>query len=338
MPENVKNTDPARYMIHDPLGLPIETPVSAADDLAYFRPSETEAIRQYLKEQGYVVIRCLVPPGKCDAATAAFTHEVKPSKRFIYRQNTSNPERHEFTDRGYMLNPILNVQSVDPRLFPGFRSLASDVLTDDSVQASVRDLFGEPGKVVQSMFFEGNPATNPHQDTYYLDSEHIGAMTAGWFALEDIAPGAGRFFVYPKSHLVDMSRNGGDFDIAFNHDRYKALVNQVIRDGGFECRAPALSKGDVLFWSGKIIHGSLRTTQPEFSRRSFTTHYIPDSHRFLQFQSRIKPLNLKRINGMNVHAPKDLASPKARAIFAIETNFPKAFQIMKRWAIKIVTR
>jgi hypothetical protein len=47
-----------------------------------------------------------------------------------------------------------------------------------------------PGKLVQSMYFEGNPATWAHQDTYYLDSEHTGAMTAAWFAVEDIKPGA----------------------------------------------------------------------------------------------------------------------------------------------------
>jgi len=35
----------------------------------------------------------------------------------------------------------------------------------------------------------------------YLDAEEIGRMTAAWVAVEDIAPDAGRFFVYPKSHL-----------------------------------------------------------------------------------------------------------------------------------------
>ena len=75
---------------------------------------------------------------------------------------------------------------------------------------------------------------------YDLDSEHIGAMTAAWFAVEDIKPGAGRFFVYPKSHLFDMAKNGGNFDVAFNHARYEELVKRIIEEQGFECRAPAL--------------------------------------------------------------------------------------------------
>jgi phytanoyl-CoA hydroxylase len=162
-------------------------------------------------------------------------------------------------------------------------------------------------------------------------------MTAAWFAVEDIKPGAGRFFVYPKSHLFDMAKNGGDFDVAFNHARYKELVRRVIEEQGFECRSPALNKGDVLFWNGKTIHGSLDTPELQFSRKSFTGHYIPKSHRFLQFQSRIKPLDLKPINGMDVHHPKDLASFKNRAILAVETNFPRSFLFAKRLMIKAVT-
>lgn len=332
-PDSVKHS----YTIKDPLGRAIEIPETVADDFAYFTLADKDAIRSYYDSEGYVVIRGLIDPGECDRAHAAFEREVKPSRSFIYRQATANPERHVYTQHGYMLNSILNVQSLDPALFPSFRKLGADIVTSLGLQDALRVLFDEPGKLVQSMYFEGNPATWPHQDTYYLDSEHIGAMTAAWFAVEDIKPGAGRFFVYPKSHLFDMAKNGGDFDIAFNHARYKDLVKKVLEEQGFECRAPALGKGDVLFWNGKTIHGSLDTTDPQFSRRSFTGHYIPESHRFLQFQSIIKPLDLKTINGMKVHHPKDLGSLKNRAILTVETNFPKSFLFAKRLMIKALT-
>ena len=81
---------------------------------------------------------------------------------------------------------------------------------------------------------QGNPVTWPRQDTYYLARK-----SAAWVATEDIASGAGRFFVYPKSHLIDMARNGGNFDIAFHHDRYRELVKWVIREQGLICRLPA---------------------------------------------------------------------------------------------------
>jgi phytanoyl-CoA hydroxylase len=197
------------YPIKDPLGRTIDIPDTAAADFAYFALADRQAIRSYYDKEGYVVVRGLIDPGECDRAHAAFEREVKPSRSFIYRQATANPERHVYAQHDYMLNSILNVQSLDPRLFPDFRKLGTDIVTLPALQAVLRILFDEPGKLVQSMYFEGNPATWPHQDTYYLDSEHIGAMTGAWFAVEDIKPGAGRFFVYPKSHLFDMAKNGG---------------------------------------------------------------------------------------------------------------------------------
>jgi phytanoyl-CoA hydroxylase len=162
-------------------------------------------------------------------------------------------------------------------------------------------------------------------------------MAAAWFAVEDIKPGGGRFYIYPRSHLYDVARNSGVYDIAFNHARYKDLVKRAIEDQGFECRAPALSKGDVLFFNAKTIHGSLESPEPQYSRRSFTAHYIPESHRMLQHQSTIKPLQLKCINGMNVNHPKDLSYFSNRTILVIETTFPKSFQLAKRLVTKAAT-
>src|SRR4029077_18306883 len=103
------------------------------------------------------------------------------------------------------------VHSMDPRHFLGFREASERVLSHSAMQDALDAVLGEPGKLVQSIYFHGNPATSPHQDTYYLDSAQIGSMTGAWIAAEDIAPGAGRFFVYPGSHKIDMQKNGGNF-------------------------------------------------------------------------------------------------------------------------------
>lgn len=325
------------YILTDNIGGRLAVPVSRADDFAYFAPTEAGAIKEYYSEYGYVVVRGLVPTATIERANRAFDHEVLPSGRFIYRQATANPERNVFSSHGFMLNSLLNLQSLDPRYYGGFRDAAQDVLADAGMQRIVRGLFNDPGKLVQSMYFHGNPVTWPHQDTYYLDSEHLGSMGAAWIAAEDIAPGAGRFFIYPRSHKIDMQRNGGDFDIAFHHDRYKQLVKDIIQNQRLQCRAPALAKGDVLFWHARTIHGSLPTSQPDRSRRSFTAHYIPESHRFLQWQSRVKPLEFTRVNGMQMARPKDQAKTLNRTVMFVETRFPRAFRTAKRLAVKLVT-
>jgi phytanoyl-CoA hydroxylase len=333
-----KQSYPHLYAAADFGGQKIEIPVAEEDDYPYFSLAQPEEIRRYYDENGYVVVRGLLSQGPCDRAAEAFEVEVKPFGGFIYRQASGNPERHVFTNEGFMLNSILNVQSLDRRRFPGFRQAGLDLLTHANMQRAVLIILGEPGKLVQSMYFDGNPVTWPHQDTYYLDAEEIGRMTAAWVAVEDIAPGAGRFFVYPKSHLIDMAKNGGNFDIAFHHERYKELVKQVIHRHRLVCRAPALSKGDVLFWAAKTIHGSLHTAEPTCSRRSFTAHFIPDRSRFLQYQTRVKPLKTEFINGMRVHHPKDLSKAANRAVLVVETRFSRAFRLTKRATIKLVTR
>lgn len=331
-------TDRASFRIADPTGREICIPADRVEDVAYFTADRLHDIPQYYDANGYVVVRAVIPADLCDAARQAFATEVKPYNGFIYRQTTSYPERHQWTEAGFMINPILNVQSLDPNSLGRFQEAGLKVLTHKNIQAVATAILGEAPKLVQSMYFDGNPATWPHQDTYYLDAEEIGRMTAAWIAVEDIAPGAGRFFVYPESDKIDLHKTGKNFNYAFQHARYKEMVKRIIVDHGLQCRAPALGKGDVLFWAAKTIHGSLRTTQPEFSRSSFTAHYIPDSSRFLQFQAKIKGMNLATVNGMRVNRAKDLSNPGNRRILWVETHFPRTFRFAKRVAIRLLTR
>jgi phytanoyl-CoA hydroxylase len=303
----------------------------------YRRLRSPAAIRDYYLEHGYVVVRGLIPAPSCDAARQGFAEQVKPYPDYIYRQTTANPERHQLTEKGFVLNPILNVQDLPSGPFAKYKEAALGVLTDHALQQQVEALLGEPGTLVQSMHFEGNPATWAHQDTYYLDSSRLGSMTGAWIALEDIDAGAGRFYVYPGSQRIDMVKNGGDFDVAFHHDRYRELVVDVMRKHGLECRAPAMNKGDVLFWTSRTVHGSLQTTDPELSRSSLTAHYIPRSTQLVQFQVRPRHMRLRTANGLTVHHPKDQDKALNRAILFVETRFPKPFLMAKKVAIKAMT-
>jgi phytanoyl-CoA hydroxylase len=324
------------FTINAPSGREISIPSSIHDDTSYFEITQFPAAIKYYEENGYVVIRGLIPKTNCDLATQVFDTSVRTYDGYLYRQTGGNPEHHKINDRGYIINPILNLQDVPLEKLAKFRERGLDILTHENVQSFLNTLYGEPAQVIQTMYFEGNTETWAHQDTYYLDSENLGTMIAGWYALEDIQPGAGRFFIYPKSHLIDISKNGGDFDVAFNHPKYKALVLEIIEKFNLECRAPALQKGDVLFWNARTIHGSLATKQPEYSRSSLTAHYIPASNQHIQFQSRILKMDLRPYNGVSVSHPKTLESLKNRCILFFETRFPKAFQTLKWTAVKLL--
>src|SRR5437870_11290419 len=219
------------FPIEGPEGRQIEIPVSVVRNTDPYPPCEDAAgLRRYYEQEGYVVVRELLPGDLCDGAREAFSAEVKPYPGFSYRKALANPEKHVFTGHGYMLNSILNIQDLPMSRFGKFREKGLALLTHYRLQQIVAAILGEPGKLVQSMYFEGNPITCPHQDTYYLEAAEIVRMTAVSVAVEAIHPGAGRVFIYPVSHKIDMTRNTQEFDIAFHHDRYKSLVLDVIRE------------------------------------------------------------------------------------------------------------
>ena len=300
------------------------------------RPTDAGALRRAFEAEGYVVVRELVDGDLCERARAAFAAEVKPYPGHLYRQTTSQAERHVFTDHGYLLNPILNIQSLRQSRFPGFRACGLEILTDRGLHRTVEALLGEPGLIVQSMYFEGNATTWAHQDAYYLDAAGPGSLIGAWIALEDIATGAGRFYVYPRSHLIDLGRNRSDLDIAFHHQRYKQRVLDAIAAHGLTAEAPALRRGDVLLWSARTIHGSLETTEPQHSRSSITAHLLSASSELLQFQRRRRRLAPVTIQGIQVHLPKNQNTWRPRAALWAEATFPGAFRLAKRAAIKLM--
>ena len=322
----------ASFATRDPIGRPLEVPASIEDDATSpgFEVDDAAGIAAHYGEHGYVVIRGVVPRELCDRANAAFDRQAKGDPRPFYRLS-GIPERHTYTDAGFMLHGIRDVQSLDRRRYGEFRDLGLEVVTHAGLRKAVHAVLGEPGKVVQTMYFEGNPSTQPHQDSYYLDAEEIGAMVAAWVATEDIAPGAGRFYICPGSHRIELPRNVDEHNIAEHHDRYLGAVADAMRDTPLEVRAPALRAGDVLLWSARTIHGSLSTETPDRSRRSFTAHFIPDSSRFLQWQHRIVPLDLAEVDGVRVHHPKDQRRLKHRLRYVAETRLPGPTAKAKRF-------
>lgn len=157
----------------------------------------------------------------------------------------------------------------------------------------------------QSMFFDQNTETAPHQDDYYLDSVPYGKMVASWFALEDIDPRAGQFYVLDGTNKLS-------FDLSSTEKVANHLYMEIFKKHLAENRAkyrminPVLKKGDVLFWDSKIIHGSTTTLDRKFSRKSLTAHYIPTGHGFGNINGGRYPLALETFNGMSVDMNPDV--------------------------------
>jgi phytanoyl-CoA hydroxylase len=325
-------------VLSTPRGLPVHVPEDPTEDPSpRFQPDELQAIKGYYEENGYVIVAKLFTAETCDSQRRLWEEEVKPFGGYIYRQASAKAERHVLNDNGWVMNPILNLQSVDPRRFPRFRSFATRaVLASPNLSDVFAGLLGEPPKVVQSMYFEGNSATWEHQDSYYLDSEKVGEMAAAWIAIEDISARAGRFFVCPGSHKFKLNEHGLENNIAEHHEVYISSVVNKIKQLNLRIKAPALTKGDVLFWNSLTIHGSLNTQDPQRSRSSITCHAIPASRSLLHHQILVWDVATDAVNQTKVFRPKDLAVLKNRLIFQFESRFPSVFYWAKKRAVKQV--
>lgn len=326
--------------LRTPRGLPVSVPETEAEDPSpKFSVDDIEGFSRYYDEQGYAIVRGLFGPAQCDGLRALWDREVKPHGGFMYRQATAKVERHSKNALGWVMNPILNPQSVDPHRFPGFRAYAtSEILAAAPLNAAFAGLLQAAPKIVQSIYFEGNSATWEHQDSYYLDSETVGEMAGAWIALEDIAPRAGRFFICPKSHKIGLDTHAVHNSIAENHERYILSVVQHIRKTGLTIRAPKLDKGDVLFWNAWTIHGSLDTQDATKSRSSMTCHAIPRGKRLLQLQSRTVEVVPVQVKDAYIYRPKDLQLARNRLIFFVESHLPRLFYWLKRRAIVYVLK
>jgi phytanoyl-CoA hydroxylase len=58
----------------------------------------------------------------------------------------------------------------------------------------------------------------------------------------------------------------------------KLQIKEYVEVNQNEIHAPALNKGDVLFWNSGTVHGSLKTINPNYSRKSLTAHYLPSQY------------------------------------------------------------
>ena len=233
--------------------------------------SFTQAAGNDYQAKGYVVVRKLIPESAIDRLLDNYRRDIVPSGGKFYRQNTNRYEANVITSHGYVANCFLDIHAF--YRYEAVRLTALDILFHKSMMEKLTEITGSAKhNLMQSMLFDFNTATPPHQDWWYLDSVPHGQLLAAWIALEDIHEDAGRFYVIPNSHTVDLHTVAG---ANLSHTVWLKRMRQYVDVNQDEISAPALQKGDVMFWNSRTIHGALPTRDNKFSRKSLTAHYLP---------------------------------------------------------------
>jgi phytanoyl-CoA hydroxylase len=140
--------------------------------------------------------------------------------------------------------------------------------------------------------FLDHSITEPHQDWVFLDSRPNGQLIAAWVALEDIHPEGIRFFVYPGTQnfypkAKYNTTNKKSLEEIFGD--FLTEIETLIASGDYTIYAPALKKGDIFFFSSRIVHGTTPGINPDLRRRSLAAHFIPDGFRFGNLKEDFNP-------------------------------------------------
>lgn len=232
--------------------------------------------KTYYQEQGYYIFRQLIPHDLIDKLLEEYRLKILPSEDYFFRQSSNRWQKNVISSYGYCEESFLNVHDY-PR-YPSFTETAMQIFCSEQVRSALTTLTGSPDhSLMQSMLFDLNTVTPAHQDWYYLDSLPSGHLLAGWFALEDIHEEAGRFYVLPQSHLIDFDLTE---DEKISNAPYVKRLKSYSDSHRNSVYAPALQKGDVLFWNSRTVHGSSETLDAQFSRKSLTAHYLPSQYQF----------------------------------------------------------
>ena len=218
---------------------------------------KNDSLLSYYDEQGYVVVRNLVSGEGIANLLALYARDIVPTRQRFFRQSSSRYERNHISAHGYVRQSFLDIH--DDRRFPEFSAAARDIFCGEEMMETIGALTGAPHhNLVRTMLFDLGAASGPYQDRHRPDRVPNGSPVAAWVALEDIREDAGRFYVMPGSHERRIKRIG--------------VYVEEHRSSQF---APALRRGDVLFWNLRTVHGALPARNEKYSRKSLIAHYIP---------------------------------------------------------------
>ena len=130
-------------------------------------------------------------------------------------------------------------------------------------------LLGAEPYAVQSMVYfkpAGSRGQALHQDNFYLRAEP-GTCVAAWMALDDADEENGCMMLVPGSHRWPvLCTEKADTRISF--------TDVTVPLAGHEPIPVHMDPGDVLFFNGSMVHGSLPNTSTDRFRRALIGHYI----------------------------------------------------------------
>ncbi len=159
-----------------------------------------------------------------------------------------------------------------PRMLQMHRwdELSMQFLLDSRLKIAMTAILGSEPYAVQSMIYFKPPTARGqalHQDQYYLRVEP-GTCCAAWLALDDCDEENGCLQIVPGSHNLPVL-------CTISADPTQSFTDVTVPvPDGMKVAPVLMQAGDVLFFNGQLIHGSLPNRSSDRFRRSLIGHYV----------------------------------------------------------------
>lgn len=214
-------------------------------------------VQQY-HDEGYLVVR-----GLFSAEEVAFYKDHFEAMR-VAENGPARKDRRQFQQD----DPLY----VYPRLMQPHRrdEVSLRWLINGRFTHIMTTLLGREPFAVQTMFYFKPPGARGqalHQDQYYLRVQP-GTCMAAWMAVDDCDDENGCLRVVAGSHTWPLL-------CLTEADTRESFTDVTVPlPEGTEITPVIMQAGDVLFFNGQIVHGSLPNSSQSRFRRSLIGHYI----------------------------------------------------------------
>ena len=271
--------------------------------------------KEAYSQAGYKHFKSLIPTELIDSLMTEYNTVLLPSTDHYFRQSTQKWEKNSLNQFGYC-----NQSFLDPHDFQGEKhsklvNALREIYFHNNLTHTLESLTGDKNfNLMQSMLFDKNTATRPHQDWYYLDSVPKGHLLGVWIALEDINPEAGQFFVLPTTHNKSLPYKS---DEKISDEKYKNMVERFVEENKDLIVTPVMKKGDVIIWNSGLIHGASATINSKYSRKSLTAHMMPDNCQFGNDRGLIVNLDYEYYNGRKYRRLRQTYKRKLKITYGV---------------------
>jgi phytanoyl-CoA hydroxylase len=133
----------------------------------------------------------------------------------------------------------------------------------------------------QSINFLKGSEQQTHSDSFHMTTYPEGGLLGIWIALEDVDADQGPLHYYPGSHnlpyfMNDSFGNEGNRLMLgkLNYPPYASMIQEKIKENGFQKQVFHAEKGDLLIWHANLLHGGEKHNNHELSRKSLVLHYM----------------------------------------------------------------